>query len=71
MNSTPAASKARRTAKSFAFVNDVLPSFNSARRMVAMLKATDCPREDRPDRVKRLAEKLGRKDHHDCAALTR
>jgi hypothetical protein len=35
MNSTPAASRARRTARSFAAVIDVSPSVSSARRIVA------------------------------------
>ncbi len=39
MNSTPAASKARRTAKSFAMVIDVSPSASSARLIVASPKA--------------------------------
>jgi hypothetical protein len=41
MNSTPAASKARRTAKSLAAVIEVSSSASSARRMVATLKS-DC-----------------------------
>jgi hypothetical protein len=39
MNSTPAASKARRTAKSLAMVIDVSPSASSARLIVAIPKA--------------------------------
>jgi hypothetical protein len=39
MNSTPAASKARRTAKSLAMVIDVSPSVSSARLIVASPKA--------------------------------
>src|SRR5262245_1873395 len=39
MNSTPAASKARRTAKSLAAVIEVSSSVNSARRMVATLRS--------------------------------
>jgi hypothetical protein len=39
MNSTPAASKARRTAKSFAAVSEVWSSVTSARRMVFRPKA--------------------------------
>jgi hypothetical protein len=39
MNSTPAVSRARRIAKSFAVVNAVSLSFSSARRIVATLKA--------------------------------
>jgi hypothetical protein len=39
MNSTPAASRARRIAKSFAVVSEVSLSFNSARRIVATLRA--------------------------------
>jgi hypothetical protein len=41
MNSTPAASKARRTAKSFAAVIEVSSSVSSARRTVATLRS-DC-----------------------------
>src|SRR5262249_23974288 len=39
MNSTPAASRARRTAKSLAAVIDVSSSVSSARRMVATLRS--------------------------------
>jgi hypothetical protein len=41
MNSTPAASSARRTAKSLAAVIEVSSSVSSARRMVATLRS-DC-----------------------------
>ena len=54
MNSTPAASKARRTARSFAAVMDVSPSVSSARRIVATLS------DERPARssaLQRMSER--------------
>jgi Transposase, Mutator family len=44
MNSTPAISRARRTARSLAAVIDVSPSDNSARRMVVAPIADSCAR---------------------------
>src|SRR5262249_20891224 len=54
MNSTPAASKARRTAKSLAAVIEVSSSVSSARRMVATL------RSDRPARSSALQRRRAR-----------
>ena len=66
MNSTPAISKARRTARSLAAVMDVSPSANSARRIVATPTAVE------PDLVElRFGDKAdslpfeGLLDYHD------
>jgi hypothetical protein len=86
MNSTPAASRARRTAKSLAIVIDVSPSVSSARRMVASPKAASHAssaalqrREsyeigdvEKPRRPTALHRRLGRPDYHGSeAALIR
>jgi len=51
MNSTPAASKARRTAKSFAVVMDVSSSVSSARRIVVTLRAVSRARSSALQRM--------------------
>ena len=51
MNSTPATSKARRTAKSFAVVIDVSSSVSSARRMVVTLRAVSRARSSALQRM--------------------
>ena len=51
MNSTPAASKARRTAKSLAVVIDVSSSVSSARRIVVTLRAVSRARSSAVHRM--------------------
>jgi len=55
MNSTPAASKARRTAKSFAVVIDVSSSVSSARRIVVTLRAVSRARSSALQRMRARA----------------
>ena len=55
MNSTPAASKARRTAKSLAVVIDVSSSVSSARRIVVTLKAVSRARSSALQRMRARA----------------
>jgi hypothetical protein len=58
MNSTPAASKARRTAKSFGAVIEVSVSLSSARRMVATPTADSRARSSARHRRKARAARI-------------
>ena len=58
MNSTPAASRARRTARSLAAVIEVSASDNSARRIVATLKELSRARSSALQRIRERAARI-------------